>query len=80
MSTPEKQPNTNPRACPAPGRRRAASARASTRPHAARSRDTCSARPRLLDPEHEAFVEWFVAYWRRRGARLFASGADGGEV
>jgi hypothetical protein len=34
----------------------------------------------LLDPEHEAFVEWFVAYWRRRGARLFASDASGGEV
>ena len=80
VSTPEKQPNTNPRACQAPGRRRSASARASTRPHAARSRDTCPARPRLFDPEHEAFVEWFVAYWRRRGARLFASDANGGEV
>jgi hypothetical protein len=45
-----------------------------------RSRDTCAARPRLLDLEHEAFVEWFVAYWRRRGDRLFASDADGREV
>jgi hypothetical protein len=26
----------------------------------------------LLDPDHEAFVEWFVAYWRRHGAQLFA--------
>jgi hypothetical protein len=80
VSTPEKQPNTNPRACPTPGRRRAALARASTRSRQARSRDACPARPRLLDLEHEAFVEWFVAYWRRRGDRLFANDADGREV
>jgi len=34
-------------------------------------RDVCPARQRLLDPDHEAFVEWFVAYWRRHGAQLF---------
>jgi hypothetical protein len=27
----------------------------------------------LLDPDHEAFVDWFVAYWRRHGAQLLAS-------
>jgi hypothetical protein len=75
VSTPEEQPNTDPRACPTPGRRRATSARTSTRSLPARSRDVCTARQRLLDPEHEAFVDWFVAYWRRRGAQLFASHA-----
>lgn len=34
-------------------------------------RDVCPARQRLLDPDHEAFVEWFVAYWRRHGTQLF---------
>jgi hypothetical protein len=75
VSTPEDQPNTNPQACPTPGRRRAAPARASTRSLPARSRDACPARPRLLEPEHEAFVDWFVPYWRRHGAQLFASHA-----
>jgi hypothetical protein len=80
MSTPEEQPNADPRACPTPGRRRVASARASTRSLPTRSRDVCPTRPRLLDPEHEAFVDWFVAYWRRRGAQLFASHTPGTEV
>jgi hypothetical protein len=33
----------------------------------------CPERQRLLDPDHEAFVEWFVSYWRGNGAQLFAS-------
>jgi hypothetical protein len=36
------------------------------------ARSACSQRRRLPDPDHEAFVEWFVAYWRRRGSDLFA--------
>jgi hypothetical protein len=31
----------------------------------------CPQRQRLLDPDHEAFVDWFVVYWRRHGAQLF---------
>jgi hypothetical protein len=34
-------------------------------------RDICPQRRRLPDPDHEAFVEWFVAYWRSRGAQPF---------
>jgi hypothetical protein len=58
--------------CRTPSRRRAAAKRASTtrRP---RSRDKCPERSRLLDPDHEAFVDWFVTYWRHNGAQLFAS-------
>jgi hypothetical protein len=26
----------------------------------------------LLDPDHEAFVDWFVTYWRHHGTQLFA--------
>jgi len=29
----------------------------------------------VLPPDHEAFVDWFVSYWRRRGAYLFAERA-----
>jgi hypothetical protein len=36
------------------------------------ARSACSQRRGLADPDHEAFVEWFVAYWRRRGSDLFA--------
>ena len=32
-------------------------------------------RPRALAPDHEAFADWFVSYWRRRGARVFAQRA-----
>lgn len=35
-----------------------------------RSRDACPERPRLPDPDHEAFVQWFVAYWRSNGTQL----------
>lgn len=73
MSNPDEQPNTSPDACLASGRRRAAPSRARTRSRHARSRDKCPTRRRLLDPDHEAFVDWFVAYWRRHGAQLLAS-------
>jgi hypothetical protein len=33
----------------------------------------CPQRRRLPDPDHEAFVDWFVTYWRRHGAQLFTS-------
>jgi hypothetical protein len=42
------------------------------RPRRERSRDLCPERPRLLDPEHEAFATWFVTYWRSHGAQLLA--------
>ncbi len=71
MSDPEKQPNQQ-AACAATGRRRTATKRANARSRPARSRDACPQRQRLLDPDHEAFVDWFVTYWRRNGAQLFA--------
>ncbi len=37
------------------------------------ARDVCPQHRRLPDPEHEAFVEWFVAYWRNSGTQLFTS-------
>ena len=37
------------------------------------ARDVCPRHRRLPDPEHEAFVEWFVAYWRNGGAQLFTT-------
>jgi hypothetical protein len=71
MSDAEDQPSQQD-ACATPGRRRAAAKRASAvRP--SRSRDTCPERQRLLDPDHEAFVDWFVTYWQHNGAQLFAS-------
>jgi hypothetical protein len=70
MSDAEDQPSQQ-AACAATGRHRAATKRASTA-RQSRSRDTCPERQRLLDPDHEAFVDWFVTYWRRNGAQLFA--------
>jgi hypothetical protein len=32
----------------------------------------CPQRRRLPNADHEAFVDWFVLYWRQRGAQLFA--------
>jgi hypothetical protein len=61
-----------PTTCPAPGRRRPGSARGLARSRQRQPRDLCPRRQRLLDPDHEAFVEWFVAYWRCHGAQLFA--------
>jgi hypothetical protein len=69
VSNPDEQPNT-PNGCPAPGRRRP---NASTKLGQRHVRDTCPQRQRLLDPDHEAFVDWFVLYWRRHGANLFTS-------
>jgi hypothetical protein len=66
----EDQPNQQD-ACAAAGRRRTATNRAATA-RKSRSRDTCPERQRLLDPDHKAFVDWFVTYWRRHGAQLFA--------
>lgn len=43
------------------------------RPGSRQVRDVCPQRRRLPDPDHEAFVEWFVAYWRSRGAELFTT-------
>jgi hypothetical protein len=72
VSKPEEQPNSTPHAYPSPGRRHAVQAHPSTRSRQRRSRDMCPKRQRLLDPDHEAFVDWFVTYWRQRGARLLA--------
>lgn len=51
-------------------RRRPAGARGLERPRKHPGRDLCPRRQRLLDPDHEAFVDWFVAYWRQRGAQV----------
>jgi hypothetical protein len=80
VNNPDEQPNTTPSACPAPGRRRAANTSQSPIRRQARTRDACPQRPRLLDPDHEAFVDWFVLYWRRRGAQLFANQPTGTEA
>jgi hypothetical protein len=70
MSSP-REPGRPRAAChPAPRRR---SARQRGTVSRRQPRDVCPARQRLLDPDHEAFVEWFVAYWRRHGGQLFAT-------
>lgn len=71
MSHPDEQPDTTPDICRTPGRCRPANQNGSARRRNVRTRDACPERPRLLDPDHEAFVEWFVSYWRRQGAKLF---------
>jgi hypothetical protein len=37
------------------------------------ARDVCPQHRRLPDPDHEAFVGWFVAYWRTGGTQLFTT-------
>src|SRR5262249_53051719 len=39
-------------------------------------RARASGSPSPLSANHEAFVDWFVSYWRRRGARPFAERAE----
>lgn len=58
------------RRCQTPGRQRYGTHR--NTPLRRHTRSACSQRRRLPDPDHEAFVEWFVAYWRRRGSDVFA--------
>jgi len=70
MSNPREDPGGR-AACPARGRRRAASTRGNQRSRQRQPRDVCPQRRRLLDPDHEAFVDWFVLYWRRHGTQLF---------
>jgi len=67
----DKQPDTTPGACAAPGRRRPGRTRANTNLGQRQARDICPQHQRLLDPDHEAFVDWFVLYWRCHGAKLF---------
>lgn len=59
-------------ACPATRERTATGTLANRRPGTRLARDVCPQRRHLLDPDHEAFVEWFVAYWRGHGAQLLA--------
>lgn len=66
------QPNPPTRECSTRSRHQPASTRASLRARQERSRDACPERARMLDPEHEAFVAWFVLYWRSHGAQLLA--------
>jgi hypothetical protein len=69
----QDQSAEDPTRCPARGRRRRPSnARGLARSHQHPARDVCPRRQRLLEPDHEAFVDWFVAYWRQRGARVVA--------
>jgi len=63
----------DPAPCPAPGRRHRGNTCLDVRPRQRQPRDLCPQRRRLPNPDHEAFVDWFVLYWRRRGAQLFAS-------
>jgi len=80
MSTPEQQPAAPGRACSQRRRRRSESMGASARVRRKRSRNACPERDRMLDPEHEAFVAWFVQYWRQRGAFLFETEPTGKEA
>ena len=59
------------RRCTTAGRQRPRNTRRPRQPQR-RTRSACPPLRRLPDPDHEAFVEWFVAYWRRSGAHLFA--------
>jgi hypothetical protein len=70
MSDPRNEHDGQPD-CRAQGRRRP-DRRGSSRTRQRQPRDVCPQRQRLLDPDHEAFIDWFVTYWRRRGAQLFA--------
>lgn len=71
MSDTPEQPQRK-GACPAESRRRTAVSRRGQRSLMRPARDICPRRTRLLDPDHQAFAEWFVAYWRQRGAELFS--------
>lgn len=75
MSNPYHQPNGQQRACRATERRRRrpASQRTRSTSRGRASRDVCPQRRRMLDPDHEAFVAWFVAYWHSHGAQLSES-------
>jgi hypothetical protein len=66
--------------CRATSRRRAAVSPRDERPRMRPARDVCPRRARLLDPDHEAFAEWFVAYWHQRGAELFSDQTEEANV
>ncbi len=72
MSGPRERPRSR-AACPATRERTATGTLANRRPSKRLARDVCPQRRRLPDPDHEAFVDWFVTYWRRNGAQLFIS-------
>lgn len=63
MSAPRKR-RRRPTACVTAGGQGAG--RRVRRSGSRQARDVCPQRRRLPDPDHEAFVEWFVAYWRSR--------------
>lgn len=72
MSDRHSDPGRRPaRSCPTSSRQRPGSTHRPRQPQR-QVRSACSQCRRLSDPDHEAFVEWFVAYWRRRGSDLFA--------
>lgn len=71
MSDPRNEHDGQQR-CQAQGRRRP-DRHGSGRVRRRQPRDVCPQRRRLPNPDHEAFVDWFVLYWRQRGAQLFAS-------
>lgn len=80
MSSPHEPARPQAARCAA-GRRRPGSTRRRGRSHQRRQpRDACPQRQRLLDSDHEAFVEWFVAYWRRHGSDLFSDQPDAEEA
>jgi len=73
------EPDGRRAACGTAGRRRSANQRQGAC-RGRQPRDVCPQRQRLPDPDHEAFVEWFVAYWRSRGAQLFTDHPAGEET
>jgi hypothetical protein len=79
MSNSPQQPRRGSK-CRAPGRRRAASPPRSEGLSPRKPRDACPRQARLLDPDHEAFADWFVAYWRQRGAELFSDQTEEANV
>lgn len=91
-AAPPRNPSTEPPSCrdvaarrATPGRRQSATANLACRQpvrylRSSRDRGTAAGSSRPLPPDHEAFVDWFVSYWRRRGARVFAERAPDEEA
>jgi hypothetical protein len=72
MSDAPKRPRPEPTACTTQGRRRT-KPKHGAGPRTRGSRDGCPEQRRLPDPDHEAFVAWFVAYWQGHGAQLITT-------
>jgi hypothetical protein len=60
------EPFQDPGACTQPGRRRQHPVKRTAPTRRRQPRDVCPQRVQLLDGDHQAFVDWFVSYWRQR--------------